>query len=483
MLPKPDPKAIDRKARLALPDTQLELQDPVKRRSNFDEVYLPFDEESARAAAKRCIQCPGAKCVKACPLHNDIPYALWHMECGEFGKAATIFRKTSTFSDVCGRVCPQSKLCEGACIYTKKKKPPVPIGRLEAFSADYLKAHAGIPTDTEAPTGHKAAVVGAGPAGLTVAELLARRGHGVTVFDAMPAAGGVLRYGIPRFKLNQRICDEKTQLLEKLGVQFSFNTTVGKDLTVDDLLGQGYRTVFLGVGAGVCADFKVPGVDLQGVYHATPFLIRANVDETMRPPHLKEPPLVGESVAVIGGGDSAVDCLRTSVRLGAKEVTCVYRRTEEEMPGIAKGRKRAREEGVEFKWLTQPIEILGNENGHVAGLKCLQMELGEPDESGRRRPVPIAGSEFTLNVATVILALGYWPDPLVGDNTPDLETHDWGLITIDEATGATSRENVFAGGDDVVGPDLVVTAVAQGRVAAEAMHAYMVDDGVRTTGD
>ncbi len=474
MLPKPNPKEIDRKGRMALPEDDVPKQNPEERRSNFDEVYLPLHEDDAKAAARRCIQCPGAKCVKACPLHNDIPYALWHIECGEFEKAAVVFRKTSTFSDVCGRVCPQMKLCEGACIYTKKNRPPVIIGRLEAFAADYLKAHSGIPTDTEASTGHRVAVVGAGPAGLTVAELLARRGHAVTVFDTNAAAGGVMRYGIPTFKLNHQICDQKAELLESLGVEFVFNTTVGEDLSVDDLLARGFQTVFLGVGAGVSADLKVPGAEMEGVYHATPFLIRANVKESERPTELGLSPEVGEKVAVIGGGNTAMDCLRTSVRLGAREATCVYRRTEAEMPGNLKDRSLAREEGVEFRWLTQPVEILGNDAGHVVGLKCLEMELGEPDESGRRRPVPIEGSEFTLDVDTVILALGYWPDPLIGERTPNLETHDWGLISVDEATGATSRENVFAGGDDVVGPDLVVTAVAQGRRAAEAMHVYMM---------
>ena len=474
MLPKPNPKEIDRKGRMALPEAEVPKQDPMERRSNFDEVYLPLDEDTAKAAARRCIQCPGAKCVKACPLGNDIPYALWHIECGEYEKAAMVFRKTSTFSDICGRVCPQTILCEGACIYVKKNKPPVPIGRLEAFAADYLKAHSGIPTDTEPPTGHRAAVVGAGPAGLTVGELLARKGHSVTIYDANPLAGGVMRYGIPTFKMRHSLCDEKAQLLADLGVEFVHNAVIGKDLTVDDLLELGYETVFLGVGAGVAAEFKVKGVEMGGVYDATPFLIRANVDEAHRPPELKEPPVIGERVAVIGGGDTAMDCMRTSVRLGAKEVTCVYRRTESEMPGNVKDRALAKEEGVKFRWLTQPTEIVGDDTGKVIGMRCLEMELGEPDASGRRRPVPKEGSEFFLDVDTVILALGYWPDPLIGDTTPGLETHDWGLITIDEETCVTSRENVFAGGDDVVGADLVVTAVAHGRAAAEAMHNYMM---------
>jgi len=474
MLRKPNPKEIDRKARMALPETEIPKQDAVERRGNFDEVYLPFDEESARAEAARCIQCPGAKCAKTCPLSNDIPFALWHIEHGEFEEAARIFRRTSTFSEVCGRVCPQVVLCEGSCIYVKKKAAPVAIGRLEAFAADYLKSHSGISLDKEPPTGHRAAVVGAGPAGLTVAELLARKGHSVTVYDAWPRAGGIMRYGIPRFKMSHTICDDKAELLEKLGVEFVFETTVGRDLSVDDLQEQGFETVFLGVGAGVSVELKIPGADLQGVYNATPFLIRANVDEAMRPPELKEAPVVGERVAVIGGGDTAMDCLRTSVRLGAKEVTCVYRRTEAEMPGNEKDRKLAKEEGVDFRWLTQPIQLAGDEGGRVKTMTCLQMELGEPDHSGRRRPVPVEGSEFTLEVDSVILALGYQPDTLVADTTPGLETQNWGLIEIDEETGVTSRENVFAGGDAVVGPDLIVTAVAQGRAAAEAMHAYMM---------
>jgi glutamate synthase (NADPH/NADH) small chain len=481
MLPKPNPKEIDRKARMALPDTVIPKQDPVERRGNFDEVYLPFDEESARAAAERCIQCPGAKCVKACPLHNDIPLALWHIEHGQFEEAARIFRQTSTLSEVCGRVCPQIIQCEGSCIYVKKGAAPVAIGRLEAFAADYLKSHSGISEEKEPPTGHRAAVVGAGPAGLTVAELLARKGHSVTVYDAWPSAGGIMRYGIPTFKMSHQLCDDKAELLEKLGIQFVFDTTVGKNLSVDDLQEQGFETIFLGVGAGVSTELKIPGADLRGVYTATPFLIRANVTEALRSPEMKDPAAVGERVAVIGGGDTAMDCLRTSVRLGAREVTCVYRRTEAEMPGNEKDRALAREEGVDFKWLTQPVQLVGDEDGRVTAMKCLQMELGEPDDSGRRRPVPIEGSEFTLTVDTVILALGYQPDPLIADTTPGLETRDWGLITIDEETGATSRRNIFAGGDAVVGPDLVVTAVAQGRAAAEAMHAYMMKDDKKAT--
>ncbi|MFQ6045347.1 MAG: NAD(P)-dependent oxidoreductase [Gemmatimonadales bacterium] len=474
MLPPPKQKDIDRKARLALPETVIPKQNPQERRGNFDEVYLMFGEETAKAAAVRCIQCPGAMCVKACPLHNDIPLALWQMEHGAFEDAARVFHLTSTMPEVCGRVCPQVILCEGACIYKKKRKAPVPIGRLEAFVADYLKSHGGLPTETEPPTGHRAAVVGAGPAGLTAAEILAKKGHAVTVFDAWPAAGGIMRYGIPTFKMSHSISDDIVAYLERLGVEFLFDTTVGKGVTVDELIEQGYEAVFLGVGAGIPVKLTAPGVDLDGIYNATPFLVRGNVAPEQRPENLRDPPEIGDRVAVIGGGDTAMDCARTAVRLGAKEVTCVYRRTEAEMPGNERDRTLAREEGVEFKWLTQPVRFIGDDKGHVRSMECIEMDLGEPDESGRRRPVPIAGSEFTTDVDTVVLALGYWPDTLVGETTPGLETHDWGLITIEEETGVTSRENVYAGGDDVLGPKLVVTAVAQAKIAAQAMHAYLM---------
>jgi glutamate synthase (NADPH/NADH) small chain len=480
MLPRPNPKEIDRKARMQLPARPVPKQDPEVRRSNFDETYLPFDPETAAAAAARCIQCPGALCVKVCPLHNDIPLALWQLEHGDVEAAASVFRGTSTMPEICGRVCPQVLLCEGACIYNKKGLPPVPVGRLEAFAADFERLHGGLLVDRASPTGHSAAVVGAGPAGITVAMLLARRGHRVTVFDCWPASGGILRYGIPRFKMSHEVVDDLTDYLAALGVEFEFCTRVGKDPSIEDLTRRGYESVFLGVGAGVGAEFEIPGADLRGVFNATPFLVQANVPEALKPPGLQGPPAIGRRVVVIGGGDTAMDCVRTAVRLGAAEVICAYRRTEAEMPGNARDRTFAREEGVEFRWLTQPVRIIGDEDGRVRAMECIRMELGEPDASGRRRPVSVDGSEFVMEVDTVISALGYWPDPLLGESTPGLRTHDWGLIDIDDATGRTSRDGVFAGGDDVLGPKLVVTAVAQARVAADAMHTYLMG---RSTGE
>jgi len=475
MLPKPNPKEIDRKARLAAEAHPVPKQDPSVRRQNFEETHLPFDLQSAIEEAARCIQCPGALCVKACPVHNDIPWALWQLEHGHVEDAAAVFRMTSSMPEVCGRVCPQVLLCEGACIYNKKGKPPVPVGRLEAFVADHERLHGGLLIERDAPTGHKVAVVGAGPAGLTVAMLLARKGHAVTVFDAWPDSGGLLRYGIPKFKMDHEIVDDLTDYLEALGVEFVFDTVVGQAMTIEQLIEQGFASVFLGVGAGLGVQFEIPGADLAGVYKATPFLVRANVEEDRKPPDLAGLPKIGRRVAVIGGGDTAMDCVRTSVRLGAEQVMCVYRRTEAEMPGNERDRTFAKEEGVEFHWLTQPVRFVGNDAGHVSGMECIRMELGDPDDSGRRRPVPVDGSEFTMDVDTVISALGYWPDPLLGEKTDGLETHDWGLITTDEETGATTRDGVYAGGDDVLGPKLVVTAIAQARQAAEAMHEYLMN--------
>jgi glutamate synthase (NADPH/NADH) small chain len=323
------------------------------------------------------------------------------------------------------------------------------------------------------PSGKKVAVVGAGPAGIACAEQLLQQGHQVTIFESKPAPGGLLVYGIPNFKLPKEVVFARWNDLARAGVEFVSNAYIGKDKTIDDLFTDGYQAVFVGVGTGIDAPMEVPGEDLPGVYKATEFLIRGNVDLEHLPSDMRARPTIGSKIAVIGGGDTASDCLRTALRMGAEEVTCLYRRTEAEMPGGKKDRELARQEGARYQFLTQPVKFIAGEDGHLAQIECIQMRLGEPDEKGRRRPVPIEDTNFIVEADTAILALGYWPDPIIGKSTPDLETHKWGLIVTDRMTGETSRPGVYAGGDGVTGPDLVVTAMVAGRQAAAAMDVYL----------
>jgi glutamate synthase (NADPH/NADH) small chain len=344
---------------------------------------------------------------------------------------------------------------------------------LEAFVTDYERCVQGVSIPVGEPTGKKVAIVGAGPAGMACAEQLVQKGHSVTIFEAKPAPGGLLLYGIPNFKLPKEVVFARWNDLARVGVQFEGNTYIGKNKTVDDLFAEGYQAVFIGVGSEIDAPMEVPGEDLPGVYKATEFLIRGNVDLELLPEELSSRPVIGRKVAVIGGGDTASDCLRTALRMGAEKVVCLYRRTEKEMPGGKKDRSLAREEGAEYQFLTQPVRFIAGADGNLAQIECIRMELGEPDAKGRRKPVPIEGSNFIVDADTAILALGYWPDPIIGDTTPDLKTQKWGLIVADRETGATSRPGVFAGGDDVTGPDLVVTAMVAGRKSAAAIDAYL----------
>ncbi len=465
-------KAVDRKARLQIPHQPVPKQDPAERVHNWREVYLGYGLPAARLEANRCIQCPAAPCQVACPLHNDIPGALLKLEMGDVLGAAEVFRQTNPAPDMCGRLCPQEQLCEGHCV-VGKKNIPVAIGRLEAFVADYQQEHGGRPIpDIPPPTGRRVAVVGSGPAGLAVAEHLALRGHEVHVFEAWPKPGGVLRYGIPDFKMDKRHVDQQVRYLEALGIRFTVNFRVGYDITVDGLFQQGYHAVFLGQGAGSGNRLGVPGEDLPGIYMATDFLVRANLGPEDLPPALREPIAVGQRVVVIGGGDTAMDCVRTAVRMGAQEVYCVYRRTEAEMPGRAEERKNAREEGVQFIFQATPIRFVEGSDGRLAVVRFQRMELGEPDESGRRRPVPVIGSDFEIKAETAVVAIGYRVDKLLYQTTPGLEATEWGTVRADEY-GRTSRPGVFAAGDNVRGADLVVRALADAKRAAAAIDEYL----------
>ncbi|PJH76591.1 MAG: dihydropyrimidine dehydrogenase, partial [Anaerolineae bacterium CG_4_9_14_0_8_um_filter_58_9] len=381
---------------------------------------------------------------------------------------------TSSLPEVCGRICPQERLCEGACVRGKKGSLPVPTGALEAFTTQYERSKQGVNIPVGKFTGKKVAIIGAGPAGLGCAEQLLRKGHAVTIFDSKPAPGGLLVYGIPNFKLAKEVFFCRWADFEKAGVKFVGSTTIGKDRTIDQLFEEGYAAVFVGVGVGIDAKMEVPGEDLAGVYEGTDFLVRANMDLNLLPEDKRQRPPIGKRVAVIGGGDTASDCLRSALRMGAEQVMCLYRRTEQEMPGGKKDRQMAKEEGAQYRFLTQPVKFIAGEDGRLAAIDCIEMKLGEPDATGRRKPVPVEGSNFSIAVDTAIKALGYWPDPLIGESTPGLEVHDWGLISVvDKETGATSRAGVFAGGDDVTGPDLVVTAMVAGRKAAAAIDRYL----------
>ena len=454
---------------------EMPTQAPEVRAHNFDEVALGYPVEIALEEAKRCLNCKNRPCVAGCPVNVNIPDFIMKVKEGDFEGAYQIINQTSSLPAVCGRVCPQETQCESKCTMGVKFEP-VGIGRLERFVADWHNANSKEAPKQPQTNGHKVAVVGSGPSGLTCAGDLARMGYHVSVFEALHTAGGVLVYGIPEFRLPKSIVAKEVETLKELGVDIETNVVIGKTLTVDELFRAGYEAVFIGSGAGLPNFMNIPGESLKGVYSANEFLTRSNLMKAYRDdPHT--PIQKGGRVAVVGGGNVAMDAARTALRLGAEHVYIVYRRSMDELPARREEVEHAMEEGIDFRLLNNPVEILGYnnpddprdpKNGFVTGMRCIRMELGEPDAKGRRRPIPIEGSEFTLDVDTVIMAIGTSPNPLIKNTTAGLEVNGHGGIIVDE-NGLTSRKNVYAGGDAVTGAATVISAMGAGKLAAKAI--------------
>lgn len=447
-------------------------QDPKVRATNFDEVCLGYNEDEAVVEAQRCLSCKNPMCVKGCPVNIDIPAFIGHIKEKDFEGAAKEIAKYSALPAVCGRVCPQETQCEGKCVLGHKGDP-VSIGKLERFTADWSREHNIDLTSKEPANGKKVAVIGAGPAGLTCAGDLAKKGYDVTIFEALHKAGGVLSYGIPEFRLPKNtVVMHEVDNIKKLGVKIETNVIIGKTVSIDQLLNEeGFDAVFIGSGAGLPKFMNIPGETAMGVLSANEYLTRVNLMRAFDEDY-DTPVVTGKKVAVIGGGNVAMDAVRTALRLGA-EAHIVYRRSEAELPARLEEIHHAKEEGVIFDTLTNPVEILEDENGWVCGMKCIRMELGEPDESGRRRPVEIPGSEFTMDVDMVIMSLGTSPNPLISSTTPGLETNKRKCIVAEEDTGLTSKEGVYAGGDAVTGAATVILAMGAGKNAAAAIDEYL----------
>lgn len=455
---------------MSLKKNEMPVQEPDIRSKNFQEVALGYTEEQALDEAERCLNCKNMPCKSGCPVAIDIPEFISKVKEKDYEGAYQIIAKSSSLPAVCGRVCPQETQCESKCVRGIKGEP-VGIGRLERFVADWHNAHNTQSASVPAKNGHKCAVIGAGPSGLTCAGDLAKMGYDVTVFEALHLAGGVLVYGIPEFRLPKSIVQNEVDNLKALGVKVETNVVIGRTIEIDELFEQGYEAIFIGSGAGLPRFMNIPGENLKGVYSANEFLTRVNLMKAYKEGS-DTPIKKNTSVAVVGGGNVAMDAARCAKRLGAENVYIVYRRSEEEMPARNEEIEHAKEEGVMFKTLNNPTEILGNEHKFVAGMKCIEMELGEPDASGRRRPVEKPGSEFTLDVDCVVMAIGTSPNPLIRNTTKGLDTNKHGCFIADE-NGATSREGVFAGGDAVTGAATVILAMGAGKTAAKAMDEYI----------
>ena len=455
---------------LSIERHEMPVQPPEQRRCNFEEVALGYTLEQAQAEAQRCLNCKNKPCVAGCPVNVDIPDFIAKLRDNDLQGAFDSISRQSSLPAVCGRVCPQENQCEKNCVRGIKSQP-VAIGRLERFVADWHNAQPQQPVVRPAASGHRVAVIGAGPAGLTCAGDLARSGHAVTVFESLHLAGGVLSYGIPEFRLPKKIVEKEISGLKALGVEIRTNEVIGKIHSVDELFRDGYEAVFVSTGAGLPNFMNIPGEMLLGVYSANEYLTRINLMKAYLP-QSDTPTVPAHRVAVVGGGNVAMDAARCALRMGADEVSIVYRRSMAEMPARKEEVEHAEEEGVVFRTLINPVEILGNENGQVRALRCIRMELGEPDASGRRRPVPVEGSEFEMEVDAVIMAIGTSPNPLIKNTTPDLETNRRGCFVVDEEMH-TSKEAVWAGGDAVTGAATVISAMGAGKKAAAAICEYL----------
>ena len=446
-------------------------QTPKERAHNFREVAIGYSEEQALAEAERCLQCREAPCIKGCPVEVDIPTFIKLIRERRFGEAAKKVKEKNSLPAVCGRVCPQEEQCQAKCTVGRIGEP-TSIGRLERFVADWERQH-GCEIPQKCPTtGKKVAIVGAGPAGLTVAADLIKLGHEVTIFEALHKPGGVLTYGIPEFRLPKKIVEAEAAYIEKLGVTLKTNALIGRLYTIAELLRQ-FDAVFIGSGAGPPTFMGIPGENLCGIYSANEFLIRVNLMRSYDFPRAGTPVCGGEEVAVVGGGNVAMDAARCALRLGAKDVKIVYRRSREEMPARIEEIENAEEEGIKFEFLTSPKRFIGNERRRVKAMECVRMRLGEPDDSGRRRPVPIEGSDFMMDVDVVVMAVGRTPNPIIKQTTEGLETTKWGGIVADE-DGKTSIKGVYAGGDIVTGESTVISAMGAGRRAARAIHEFLM---------